>query len=81
MSQPVHPEHKVGFLKYVIIRDSTQTPLTNAGVPITVKLIAIFTFTAEGPGLVVADSMEATDLRIASALVNVWEREEPIIIC
>lgn len=39
--------------------------------PIIAELIAIFTFTAEGPGLVVTDSAEATDLRILCTLVNV----------
>lgn len=53
------------------IPTSTQTPLTNAGLPVTAELISIFAFTAEGPRLVVADSMGATDLRILSALINV----------
>lgn len=38
---------------------------------ITAKLIPVLTFTAESPGLVVADGVEATDLRSVCALVNV----------
>ena len=44
---------------------------TNAGLPIIAELIPIFTFTAEGPRLVVADSVGATDPRSLSALINV----------
>lgn len=71
MSEPVHPNYQVRFLKYIIVLGSPQTPLTNAGLPVTGKLISIFTFTAEGPGLVVANSMGATDLRILSAFIDV----------
>lgn len=64
-----------------IILHSTQTSLTNTVLSITAELISIFTFTAESPRLVVADSMRATDLRIFSALINVWWRREWDIIC
>lgn len=46
----------------------------DAGLPISAKPISILTFTAEGPGLVVADSMGAADLSILSALINVIAR-------
>lgn len=71
MSEPVHPKHQARFLKYVAVLGNTQTLLTSAGLPIIAEMVSIFTFTAEGPGLVVADSVGATDLRIFSALINV----------
>lgn len=72
MSEPERPNYQVRFLKYVIVPgSSTQTPLTNAGLAIIAELITVFTFAAEGPGLVVADSVGETDLRILSALINV----------
>lgn len=45
--------------------------LTRTGPSITSKLISVFTFAAEGPGMVVADCVGTADLRILSALVNV----------
>lgn len=53
-------------------RGNVQPPLTSAGLPITTKLVSIFTFTAEGPRMVVADGVGATDLRSLSALIDVW---------
>lgn len=49
----------------------SQTVLTYAGLPVASKLISIVTFTTECSGLVVADSMEATDVRVLFALVDV----------
>lgn len=50
---------------------STQKPLTNAGSLVTTELIPLFALAAEGPGLVVADSVRAAALRILSALIVV----------
>lgn len=43
----------------------------NAGSLVTTKLIPLFALAAEGPGLVVADSVRAAALRILSALIVV----------
>lgn len=59
------------LMRYAIISCSARLTLTHAGLAIVGKLITVFTFTAEGPGLVVADGAGATDLRILSALVIV----------
>lgn len=45
--------------------------LTDAGGPIAAELISILALAAEGPRLVVADSVGAADQRALSALVNV----------
>lgn len=43
----------------------------NAGSLVTTELIPLFALAAEGPGLVVADSVRAAALRILSALIVV----------
>lgn len=56
----------------VTVSGNVQPPLTSAGLPIALKLVSIFTFTAEGSRMVVADGVGATDLRSLPALIDVW---------
>lgn len=72
ISKPVYVYlYTVRYLKYLRVHCKHSQSPTSARLPVTSKLISIFTFTAEGPRLVVADSVGAADLRVLSALVNV----------